>query len=105
MGIATWYFMWVWGYVAEINVKRIRERYLRAVLRQEIAFFDTTGAGEVATHIQTNTREEMHAIGSRFPLIYPLDLVQMGMSEKVGIVVQYASSFFTGFIRPSSFFP
>jgi ATP-binding cassette subfamily B (MDR/TAP) protein 1 len=57
MGTATWYFMWVWGYVAEINAKRIRERYLRAILRQDIAFFDTTGAGEVATRIQTDTRE------------------------------------------------
>jgi len=36
--------------------KRIREKYLRAVLRQDIAFFDNVGAGEVATRIQTDTR-------------------------------------------------
>ena len=36
--------------------KRIRERYLGAILRQDIAFFDNVGAGEVATRIQTDTR-------------------------------------------------
>ena len=36
--------------------KRIRELYLRAILRQDIAFFDNVGAGEVITRIQTDTR-------------------------------------------------
>jgi ATP-binding cassette subfamily B (MDR/TAP) protein 1 len=46
-------------YTGEANAKRIRERYLRAVLRQDIAFFDNVGAGEVATRITTDTRELM----------------------------------------------
>ena len=37
--------------------KRVRENYLRAVLRQDIAYFDNVGAGEVATRIQTDTRK------------------------------------------------
>jgi ABC-type multidrug transport system fused ATPase/permease subunit len=49
--------MCIWVYTGEINSKRIRERYLKAVLRQDIAFFDDVGAGEVATRIQTDTRE------------------------------------------------
>jgi ATP-binding cassette subfamily B (MDR/TAP) protein 1 len=49
--------MSVWTYTGEVNAKRIRERYLQAVLRQEIAYFDDVGAGEVATRIQTDTRE------------------------------------------------
>ncbi len=56
MGAATWYYMWVWGWTGERNVKRLRERYLQSVLRQDIAFFDKVGAGEVATRIQTDTR-------------------------------------------------
>jgi len=48
--------MYVWVYTGEINAKRIRERYLQAVLRQDIAFFDNVGAGEVATRISTDTR-------------------------------------------------
>ena len=48
--------MYIWTYTGEVNAKRVREKYLQAVLRQDIAFFDTVGAGEVATRIQTDTR-------------------------------------------------
>ncbi|KAK0464466.1 P-loop containing nucleoside triphosphate hydrolase protein [Desarmillaria tabescens] len=77
----TYLYMYVWVYTAEANAKRIRERYLRAVLRQDIPFFDKVGAGEVATRIQTDTH-----------------LVQQGMSEKVALVVTFLSAFVTGFI-------
>lgn len=46
--------MFIWNYTGELNSKRLREQYLRAVLRQEIAYFDDLGAGEVATRIQTD---------------------------------------------------
>lgn len=46
----------IWVYTGEVSAKRLRERYLRAILRQDIAFFDEVGAGEVATRIQTDTR-------------------------------------------------
>jgi ATP-binding cassette subfamily B (MDR/TAP) protein 1 len=73
--------MYFWIYTGEVNSKRIRERYLQAVLRQDIAYFDNLGAGEVATRIQTDTH-----------------LVQQGMSEKVPLIVSYLGAFFTGFI-------
>jgi len=57
MFICTFVFMYIWVYTGEVNAKRIREKYLRAVLRQDIAFFDKVGAGEVATRIQTDTRQ------------------------------------------------
>jgi ATP-binding cassette subfamily B (MDR/TAP) protein 1 len=57
MLICTYVFMLIWVYTGEINSKRIREKYLRAILRQDIAFFDNVGAGEVATRIQTDTRQ------------------------------------------------
>lgn len=50
--------MYIWVYTGEISAKRLREAYLRAVLRQDIAFFDNVGAGEVATRIQTDTRKD-----------------------------------------------
>ncbi|KAK1218235.1 hypothetical protein PQX77_019086 [Marasmius sp. AFHP31] len=73
--------MYVWVNTGEINAKRIRERYLQAVLRQDVAFFDNVGAGEVTTRIQTDTH-----------------LVQQRMSEKVAMVVNFSSSFVAGFI-------
>lgn len=45
-----------WVYTGEATSKRIREHYLRAVMRQDVAFFDKVGAGEIATRIQTDTR-------------------------------------------------
>lgn len=44
-------------YTGELNAKRLREQYLRAILRQDISFFDHVGAGEIATRIQTDTRK------------------------------------------------
>jgi ATP-binding cassette subfamily B (MDR/TAP) protein 1 len=81
MFACTYFYMYTWVYTAEVNAKRIRERYLKAVLRQDIAFFDNVGAGEVATRIQTDTH-----------------LVQQGISEKVALVVNFFAAFVTGFI-------
>ncbi|KAI0267305.1 P-loop containing nucleoside triphosphate hydrolase protein [Gloeopeniophorella convolvens] len=80
MFVCTYIYMNIWVYTAEAAAKRVRERYLRAILRQDIAFFDKVGAGEVATRIQTDTH-----------------LVQQGMSEKVALVVSFLSAFITGF--------
>jgi len=57
MFVCTYAYMSIWVYTGEVNAKRIRERYLQAVLRQDIAYFDNVGAGEVATRIQTDTRQ------------------------------------------------
>ncbi|KAI0032067.1 P-loop containing nucleoside triphosphate hydrolase protein [Vararia minispora EC-137] len=81
MLVSTYVYMMTWVYTGEITAKRVREHYLRAVLRQNIAYFDKVGAGEVTTRIQTDTH-----------------LVQQGISEKVALVVMFLSSFFTGFI-------
>ncbi|KAJ7095812.1 P-loop containing nucleoside triphosphate hydrolase protein [Mycena belliarum] len=81
MFLCTYAYMYIYVYTAEANAKRIRERYLQAVLRQDIQFFDKVGAGEVATRIQTDTH-----------------LVQQGMSEKVALVASFISAFVTGFV-------
>jgi ATP-binding cassette, subfamily B (MDR/TAP), member 1 len=56
MFICTYIYMCIWVYTAEVTAKRIRERYLKSILRQDIAFFDTVGPGEVTTRLQTDTR-------------------------------------------------
>lgn len=57
MLVTTYFYMVIWTWTGEVLAKRIRERYLQSVLRQDVAFFDNVGAGEVATRIQTDTRE------------------------------------------------
>jgi ATP-binding cassette, subfamily B (MDR/TAP), member 1 len=64
--------MYIWTYTGEVNARRVREKYLQAVLRQDIAFFDTVGAGEVATRIQTDTRKSSRKI----PCLYKLKGIQ-----------------------------
>lgn len=100
MLVCTYIYMYVWVHTAEINAKRIRERYLRAVLRQDIQFFDNVGAGEVATRIQTDTRKPTVTGLSHqmFTTSAPSDLVQQGISEKVPLVVNFLSAFVTGFV-------
>jgi ATP-binding cassette, subfamily B (MDR/TAP), member 1 len=53
--------MYVWAYTGEVNAKRLRERYLQATLRQDIAYFDDVGAGEVTTRIENDTRQFLHS--------------------------------------------
>ncbi len=82
MFVATYCMMTTWQWTGERNSRRIREKYLAAVLRQDIAYFDDLGAGEVATRIQSDQ-----------------NLVQAGISEKCAMVVQYLATFITGFVR------
>ncbi|KAF9242534.1 P-loop containing nucleoside triphosphate hydrolase protein [Melanogaster broomeanus] len=81
MFVCTYAYMTIWVYTGEVNSKRIREKYLEAILRQDIAYFDNVGAGEVATRIQTDTH-----------------LVQQGISEKVALALSFICAFLTGFI-------
>ncbi|KAL9710959.1 hypothetical protein Ac2012v2_005499 [Leucoagaricus gongylophorus] len=64
----TYTYMSGWVYTGEVNAKRLREHYLRAVLRQDVAYFDKVGAGEVATRIQTDTRASHPARSWRLAL-------------------------------------
>ena len=100
MFVCTYIYMTVWSYTAEVTSKRIRERYLKAILRQDIAFFDKVGAGEVTTRIQTDTRTWFYPFLSHaeVPTAYIPDLVHQGISEKVPLVVGFFSAFVTGFV-------
>ncbi|KAH7101158.1 multidrug resistance protein 1 [Auriculariales sp. MPI-PUGE-AT-0066] len=79
--LITYVYMCAWTYTGEVQSKRIREKYLQAILRQDIAYFDKLGAGEVTTRIQTDCH-----------------LVQQGMSEKVALCASHVGAFCTGFI-------
>jgi len=90
--------MCIWVQTSELNAKRLRELYLRAVLRQDVHFFDNVGAGEVATRIQTDTRESKNLpLLRRFRSKDHLDLVHQGISEKVPLASSFLAAFVTGF--------
>ncbi|KAJ1322889.1 ATP-binding cassette subfamily B (MDR/TAP) member 1 [Microdochium nivale] len=63
-------------------VRNIRQAYLRAALRQEVAFYDSAGSGgSVATQATSNGR-----------------LIQGGISEKLGLTFQGVGAFVTAFV-------
>ena len=68
-------------YAGEHVTQKIREHYLEAILRQNMAYFDRLGAGEVTTRITADT-----------------NLVQDGISEKVSLTLTMIATFITGFI-------
>jgi ATP-binding cassette, subfamily B (MDR/TAP), member 1 len=80
MFVTTYIYMVIWIRTSEVAAKRLREKYLGSILRQDVAFFDNVGAGEVATRIQTDTH-----------------LVHQGISEKVPVALSFISAFLTGF--------
>lgn len=70
-------FIYTGGQVTQ----KIRENYLKAILRQNIAYFDQLGAGELTTRITSDT-----------------NLIQDGVSQKVGLTLTALATFITAFI-------
>ncbi|KAH9271543.1 hypothetical protein BASA83_006149 [Batrachochytrium salamandrivorans] len=62
--------MCFWMLAGENQAKRIRELYFKAILRQEVAWFDETSTGELTTRMNADT-----------------SLIQEGLSDKVGLMI------------------
>lgn len=72
MFAANLIYMAIWSHTSEVGAKRLRETYFASILRQDVAFFDNVGAGEIATRIETDTREHLRASRRSLVLILPL---------------------------------
>lgn len=75
--ISTVGFTYTGGRVTQ----KIREHYLRAILRQNIGYFDKLGPGEMTTRITADT-----------------NLIQDGVTQKVGLTLTAVATFVTAFI-------
>ncbi|KAK7412536.1 hypothetical protein VNO78_04000 [Psophocarpus tetragonolobus] len=81
-GIAAFLQVACWMVTGERQAARIRGLYLKTILKQDIAFFDTeTTTGEVIGRMSGDTI-----------------LIQDAMGEKVGKFIQLASTFIGGFV-------
>ncbi|WOL18392.1 hypothetical protein Cni_G27187 [Canna indica] len=81
-GIASFLQVACWMSTGERQSSRIRNLYLKTILRQEIAFFDNeTNTGEVIERMSGDTV-----------------FIQDAMGEKVGKFIQLFSTFFGGFV-------
>jgi ATP-binding cassette subfamily B (MDR/TAP) protein 1 len=79
--LATYLYMFAFVYTSERQTYRIRQEYLLAVLRQNMAWFDGIGAGEVATRISSDTL-----------------LIQDGIGEKIPLALTQTATFISGFV-------
>lgn len=83
--IANFCLIWLhcgcWSLFGERLVRKLRYNYLKALLRQELAFFETLPAGDIAARLDSD-----------------LSTVQAGTSEKVGILIQSISYFVAAYV-------
>ncbi|KAK0110140.1 GTPase-activating protein [Cadophora gregata] len=77
ISISTFGFLYTGARITQ----SLRERYLAAILRQNVAFFDSLGTGEVINCITAD-----------------LNLVQDGISEKVGFTITGLATFISAFV-------
>ncbi|XP_010905015.1 ABC transporter B family member 11 [Elaeis guineensis] len=81
-GVASFFQVACWMASGERQAARIRNLYLKTILRQEIAFFDKeTNTGEVVERMSGDTV-----------------LIQDAMGEKVGKFIQLTATFIGGFV-------
>ncbi|TRX91813.1 hypothetical protein FHL15_007366 [Xylaria flabelliformis] len=70
-----------WNLFGERLAHRLREKYLRSLLRQEVSFFDKLPAGEVSSRLSAD-----------------ITTIKNGTSEKVGVYLGVLSLFITSYI-------
>ncbi|GBB93060.1 hypothetical protein RclHR1_02100009 [Rhizophagus clarus] len=73
--------MGFWMVAGENQAKRVRQIYYEAILRQDITYFDKISTGDITNRITSDS-----------------DIFQEGISEKVGLIVQYITTFIAGFV-------
>ncbi|KAJ5767065.1 uncharacterized protein N7511_004681 [Penicillium nucicola] len=74
-------YVFTWNITGERLAQRLREKYFKALLRQDAAFFDNLPAGEASSRISGD-----------------ITTVQQGTSEKVGIMMNSIAFFVTAYI-------
>ena len=66
--VSTYIFMSCFVFTSERQTHQIRSAYLKAVLRQNMGWFDNQGAGEVTVRITSDTLLIQDGIGEKIPL-------------------------------------
>ncbi|KAL1914800.1 uncharacterized protein VTP21DRAFT_7892 [Calcarisporiella thermophila] len=59
-----------WSYTGERQTRIVREKYLAAVLRQNIGYFDKVGTGEVTSRITNDTHKMQDGISEKIPIAF-----------------------------------
>ena len=70
-----------WVMSGERQAKRIKQLYVHSILRQDMSWFDKSGEGSLTTRLATDTQ-----------------MIQEGISEKLGTIVQMSAQAIGGFV-------
>ncbi|XP_068529975.1 ATP-dependent translocase ABCB1-like isoform X1 [Anas acuta] len=70
-----------WTLAAGRQIKKIREKFFHAIMRQEIGWFDVNDVGELNTRLTDDVSK-----------------INEGIGDKIGLLVQSLTTFVTGFI-------
>ncbi|KAI1636274.1 putative ABC multidrug transporter [Biscogniauxia mediterranea] len=70
-----------WNLFGERHAHRVRERYFRSLLRQEVSFFDKLPAGEVSSRLSAD-----------------IETIKSGTTQKVGTYIGVVALFVTSYI-------
>ncbi|QKX57423.1 uncharacterized protein TRUGW13939_04535 [Talaromyces rugulosus] len=81
VAVSTFVSIFCWMASGEQITRRIRLKYMRAVISQDMGFFDELGTGKI---IEKLTKD--------------MNVIQSGLSEKVGLAIAAVSTFFTAMI-------
>ena len=74
-------------WTSERQIRRVREEYMRALLRQEIAYFDVNKAGEMAARMTEDSISMSDAMATKMTMTVRYSVTFIG-----GIAVGFASS-------------
>ncbi|KAI7854460.1 P-loop containing nucleoside triphosphate hydrolase protein [Circinella umbellata] len=85
MGVAVFFGAYVahacWVLSGERQARRIRQLYVHAILKQDMSWFDKAEEGSLTTRLATDTQ-----------------MIQDGISEKLGLLIQMVASLITGVV-------
>lgn len=76
VALSTFIFTTCWIVSGEQISRRVREEYMHAIVRQDMAFFDHFGTGELISKLTSD-----------------INSIQEGISEKVGLTISALSTF------------
>ncbi|KAK9331460.1 P-loop containing nucleoside triphosphate hydrolase protein [Lipomyces starkeyi] len=86
--VTAYLFTFIFIDRGEILAARIRQNYLASIMKQNMAYFDKLGTGEITTRISSDTM-----------------MIQDGISEKLGYLISFSSTFVCSFIVSYSLSP
>ncbi|KAK9312643.1 P-loop containing nucleoside triphosphate hydrolase protein, partial [Lipomyces starkeyi] len=86
--ITSYVSTYVFNDRGEVLAARIRKNYLASIMKQNMAYFDNVGTGEITTRISSDTL-----------------MIQDGISEKLGYLISFSSTFACSFIVGLSLSP